>query len=148
MKKKTVRIALALCGLFFVASNNAKRKKLLSSENVEAAQAEPTYELIGQRVQLLYEGGMKAEVQYLINDTTLHRKTTVNGSVAEERNTMVQRRIDNSRFFVNWIENDGTTASQVLDFKEKTATVFLTFTGPDGKRNSQLLTGRLELQGE
>ena len=102
MKKKTVRIALALCGLFFVASNNAKRKKLLSSENVEAAQAEPTYELIGQRVQLLYEGGMKAEVQYL-NDTTLHRKTTVNGSVAEEQNTMVQRRIDNSRFFVNWI---------------------------------------------
>ena len=61
MKKKTVRIALALCGLFFVASNNAKRKKLLSSENVEADQAEPTYELIGQRVQLLYEGGMKAE---------------------------------------------------------------------------------------
>ena len=147
MKKKTVRIALALCGLLFVASNNAKRKKLLSSENVEATQAEPTYELIGQRVQLLYEGGMKAEVQYL-NDTTLHRKTTVNGSVAEERNTMVQRRIDNSRFFVNWIENDGTTASQVLDFKEKTVTVFLTFTGPDGKRHSQLLTGRLELQGE
>ena len=90
---------------------------------------------------------MKAEVQYL-NDTTLHRKTTVNGSVAEEQNTMVQRRIDNSRFFVNWIENDGTTASQVLDFKEKTVTVFLTFTGPDGKRHSQLLTGRLELQGE
>jgi len=147
MKKKTVRIVLALCGLFFVASNNAKRKKLLSSENVEADQAEPTYELIGQRVQLLYEGGMKAEVQYL-NDTTLHRKTTVNGSVAEEQNTMVQRRIDNSRFFVNWIENDGTTASQVLDFKEKTVTVFLTFTGPDGKRHSQLLTGRLELQGE
>jgi len=147
MKKKTVRIVLALCGLFFVASNNAKRKKLLSSENVEADQAEPTYELIGQRVQLLYEGGMKAEVQYL-NDTTLHRKTTVNGSVAEEQNTMVQRGIDNSRFFVNWIENDGTTASQVLDFKEKTVTVFLTFTGPDGKRHSQLLTGRLELQGE
>lgn len=147
MKKKTVRIVLALCGLFFVASNNAKRKKLLSSENVEADQAEPTYELMGQRVQLLYEGGMKAEVQYL-NDTTLHRKTTVNGSVAEEQNTMVQRRIDNSRFFVNWIENDGTTASQVLDFKEKTVTVFLTFTGPDGKRHSQLLTGRLELQGE
>ena len=147
MKKKTVRIVLALCGLFFVASNNAKRKKLLSSENVEAAQAEPTYELIGQRVQLLYDGGMKAEVQYL-NDTTLHRKTTVNGSVAEERNTMVQRRIDNSRFFVNWIENDGTTASQVIDFKEKTVTVFLTFTGPDGKRNSQLLTGRLELLRE
>jgi len=48
----------------------------------------------------------------------------------------------------NWIENDGTTASQVLDFKEKTVTVFLTFTGPDGTRHSQLLTGRLELQGE
>ena len=90
---------------------------------------------------------MKAEVQYL-NDTTLHRKTTVNGSVAEEQNTMVQRRIDNSRFFVNWIENDGTTASQVIDFKEKTVTVFLTFAGPDGKRNSQLLTGRLELLRE
>ena len=147
MKKKTVRIALALCGLLLMACNNAKQKKLLPSENVEAAQAEPTYELIGQRVQLLYEGGMKAEVQYL-NDTTLHWKTTVNDSVAEERNTMVQRRIDNSRFFVNWIENDGTTASQVLDFKEKTVTAFLTFTGPDGKRHSQLLSGRLELQGE
>ena len=147
MKKKTVRIALALCGLLFMACNNAKQKKLLSSENVEAAQAEPTYELIGQRVQLLYEGGMKAEVQYL-NDTTLHWKTIVNDSVAQEQNSMVQRRIDNSRFFVNWIENDGTTASQVLDFKEKTVTVFLTFTGPDGTRHSQLLSGRLELQGE
>ena len=147
MKKKTVRIALALCGLFFVACNNAKQAKPLASENAEATQAEPTYELIGQRVQLLYEGGMKAEVQSL-NDTTLHRKTTVNGSVAEERNTMVQRRIDNSRFFVNWIENDGTTASQVLDFKAETVIVFLTFTGPDGTRHSQLLTGRLELQGE
>lgn len=147
MKKKTIRIALALCGLFFVTCNNAKRKKLLASENVEADQAEPTYELIGQRVQLLYEGGMKAEMQYL-NDTTLHWKTIVNDSVAQEQNSMVQRRIDNSRFFVNWIENDGTTASQVIDFKEKTVTVFLTFTGPDGKRNSQLLTGRLELLRE
>ena len=136
-----------LCGLFFVASNNANRKKLFAAENAEATQSEPTYELIGQRVQLQYDGGMKAEIQYL-NDTTLHWKTIVNGSVAEEQNTMVQRRIDNSRFFVNWIENDGTTASQVIDFKEKTVTVFLTFTGPDGKRNSQLLTGRLELLRE
>lgn len=55
------------------------------------------------------------------------------------------KKIDGAKFFVNWIEKDGTTVSQVIDVEKKTVEAFLTFDDAKGKRVSQMLEGTYEL---
>ena len=58
---------------------------------------------------------------------------------------MVMKKIDGTKFFVNWIEKDGTTESQVIDVGKKTIEAFLTFDDTKGKRIAQILEGTYEL---
>ena len=55
------------------------------------------------------------------------------------------KKIDGTMFFVNWIEKDGTTVSQVIDVEKKTVEAFLTFDAAKGKRIAQMLGGTYEL---
>ena len=48
------------------------------------------------------------------------------------------KKIDGTMFFVNWIEKDGTTGSQVIDVGKKTVEAFLTFDDAKGKRIAQI----------
>ena len=66
-------------------------------------------------------------------------------SVAEETNRMVVKKIDGTKFFVSWIEKDGTTVSQIIDLEKKTVEAFLTFNNAKGKRIAQMLEGTYEL---
>lgn len=66
-------------------------------------------------------------------------------SVAEETNRMVMKKIDGTKFFVSWIEKDGTTVSQVIDLEKKTVEAFLTSDDAKGKRIAQMLEGTYEL---
>ena len=89
--------------------------------------------------------GLTANVKYL-NDSTIYWKTTdEKDSVTEEINQMVMKKIDGTMFFVNWIEKDGTTVSQVIDVEKKTVEAFLTFDDAKGKRIAQMLGGTYEL---
>lgn len=100
--------------------------------------------LIGHKATLSYPG-LTANVKYL-NDSTIYWKTTdEKDSVAEETNRMVMKKIDGTMFFVNWIEKDGTTGSQVIDVEKKTVEAFLTLDDAKGKRIAQMLEGTYEL---
>jgi hypothetical protein len=100
--------------------------------------------LIGHKATLSYPG-LTTNVKYL-NDSTIYWKTTdEKDSVAEETNRMVMKKIDGTMFFVNWIEKDGTTGSQVIDVEKKTVEAFLTLDDAKGKRIAQMLEGTYEL---
>lgn len=100
--------------------------------------------LIGHKATLSYPG-LTTNVKYL-NDSTIYWKTTdEKNSVAEETNRMVMKKIDGTMFFVNWIEKDGTTGSQVIDVEKKTVEAFLTLDDAKGKRIAQMLEGTYEL---
>ena len=100
--------------------------------------------LIGHKATLSYPG-LTANVKYL-NDSTIYWKTTdKKDSVAEEINRIVMKKIDGTKFFVNWIEKDGTTVSQVIDVEKKTVEAFLTLDDAKGKRIAQMLEGTYEL---
>ena len=56
--------------------------------------------------------------------------------------------VGDSLFFINWIEQDGETVSQVVDFKKKTVTVFLSSHDENsnrGQRGSAFFVGNLKL---
>ena len=59
---------------------------------------------------------------------------------------LVLKLISGIQFFINWIENDGTTVSQVVDVEKKTILVLLTYTDEYRKRLSQSLEGTFELK--
>ena len=100
--------------------------------------------LIGHKALLSYPG-LTANVKYL-NDSTIYWKTTdKKDSVAEGTNRMVMKKIDGTKFFVSWIEKDGTTVSQIIDLEKKTVEAFLTFDDAKGKRIAQMLEGTYEL---
>ena len=100
--------------------------------------------LIGHKATLSYPG-LTANVKYL-NDSTIYWKTTdKKDSVAEEINRMVMKKIDGTKFFVNWIEKDETTVSQVIDVEKKTVEAFLTLDDAKGKRIAQMLEGTFEV---
>lgn len=100
--------------------------------------------LIGHKALLSYPG-LTANVKYL-NDSTIYWKTTdEKGSVAEGTNRMVVKKIDDTKFFVSWIEKDGTTVSQIIDLEKKTVEAFLTFDDAKGKRIAQMLEGTYEV---
>ena len=84
---------------------------------------------------------------HYISENEIHWKTTdKEGKTADEKNPLVLKPISETQFFVNWIENDGTTVSQVVDVEKKTVSVFLTYTDEKGKRLSQSLEGTFELK--
>lgn len=100
--------------------------------------------LIGHMATLSYPG-LTANIKYL-NDSTIYWKTTdEKDSVAEGTNRMVMKKIDGTKFFVSWIEKDGTTVSQVIDLEKKTVEAFLSFDDAKGKRIAQMLEGTYEL---
>ena len=100
--------------------------------------------LIGHKALLSYPG-LTANVKYL-NDSTIYWKTNdEKDSVAEGTNRMVMKKIDGTKFFVSWIEKDGTTVSQVIDLEKKTVEAFLTFDDAKGKRIAQMLEGTFEV---
>ena len=61
---------------------------------------------------------------------------------------LVLKPISGILFFINWIENDSTTVSQVVDVEKKTISVFLTYTDENGKYLSQSLEWTFRLKNK
>ncbi|GJH39982.1 hypothetical protein RCZ04_05320 [Capnocytophaga sp. HP1101] len=51
-----------------------------------------------------------------------------------------------TQYFLNWVEDDGTTVSQVIDTEKGSVTAFLTYDDGSGKRVAQLLEGSFEFR--
>lgn len=129
---------LALAALGFVAAS-------CNSNKTENGNKDNSISLIGKRATLS-NPDLTANVHYL-NDSTIHWKTTAtNDSVAEQTNALTLKKVDNTKYFANWVEDDGTTVSQIIDLEKKTVKVFLTFEDNTGKRVSQLLEGTYKLE--
>ena len=137
---KTLTLAV-LSALLFSCNCPKNDKEMNTTENTQSIS---DFTLIGKKAKLTYPE-LTAEVQY-ISETQIHWKTTdKSGNVAEETDALTLKPLGNGQFFLNWIENDGTTVSQVIDTQKKTVSAYLTFSDETGKRVSQFLEGTFEI---
>jgi hypothetical protein len=101
------------------------------------------YELIGRKGKIAFPAA-SAVVDYT-SETALHWKTTDSaGIVAEGDEKMDYRRLSDTLHFLNWIEKDGFTVSQIIDTKNKVVTAYWSFAddeSPRGGRASSVVTG-------
>jgi hypothetical protein len=106
------------------------------------------YSLIGKK-GIIHFSGIKAEVKYTSN-TALHWKTTDDaGVVAEAVETIDYRQLTGNLHFLNWIEKDGWTVSQIIDTKAGTVNAFWSFndeTSERGKRKSMFVEGTFSFE--
>ncbi|PXY42446.1 hypothetical protein DMB65_03350 [Flavobacterium cheongpyeongense] len=102
--------------------------------------------LVGKKGKITFPE-MIAEVNYL-NDSTLHWKTTSKeGIVVEGYEKMYYKKLTDNLHFLNWIEKDGWTVSQIIDTKAGTVKAFWSFADEKsqrGKRTSMFVDGKFE----
>lgn len=131
MKKTSILLAIALISL---VSCNQKQD---STTSTAKQQVEAPVELIGKKGILTYPD-FTAYMTYE-SENRLHWKTiTKEGKIAEGEETVSYKRINDSIFFLSWIEADGFTVSQVIDVKNGKVEAFLSFDDEQstrGKRN-------------
>jgi hypothetical protein len=104
------------------------------------------FALIGKK-GIIHFPGIKAEVIYT-NDTALHWKTTDEaGTTASADESIDYRQLTSNLHFLNWIEKDGWTVSQIIDTKAGTVKAYWSFnddTSERGKRKSMFVEGKFE----
>ena len=147
MKKRLMFLAVAAAFIGCNCPNNKNCNQSCPANTTtpatEVTSVKEPVVLIGKKALLTYPS-LKAEVQYL-SDNQLHWKTTdPQGQVAEQTNALTLKAINSTQYFLSWVENDGTTVSQVIDTEKGTVTAFLTYDN-NGKRISELLEGSFEL---
>jgi hypothetical protein len=136
MKNRNL-IMVALLAVVFTACINQQNK----DQSVKEASIEATadYTLIGKKGVLTFPE-MKAEVNY-ISDSALHWKTTDSkGVVAEGDEKINYKKLTDNLYFLNWIEQDGWTVSQIIDTKNGTVKAFWSFNDDKSKRGKRAST--------
>ena len=112
-----------------IGACNQKTTTVTKKSNAGIAES---FTLTGKKAKLVYPE-FQAEVNY-ISDDEIHWKTLdKSGKKAEGDEKISLKKIRDRLFFVNWIEKDGTTVSQVIDAQKGTVQVYLTYT--DDKSN-------------
>ena len=131
--------------LFFTACHSSDSAHKASHEQAAPIQSTDTT-LVGKRLYLNFPTN-SSTVEYISDDHLFwSSRDSVHGH-KESEDTYHAVRIDSSVFFVNWVEADGTTVSQVLDLKEHTCQTFLTsniFSKKKDKRVTVVLSGTIE----
>lgn len=134
---KLVKIVL---GLVFTALIFGGGKACVRGKQKEVS-------IIGKRVTLTYPM-MTAQVHYL-SDKQLEWKTIdKEGNVATGKENISYKRLGPDKFFLNWIEEDGVTVSQVLDMKKKIITVFMSYADKEhgrGGRAAEFFEGTVKV---
>ncbi len=102
--------------------------------------------LVGKRLHLHFPTN-SSTVEYISDDHLFwSSRDSVHGH-KESEDTYHAVRIDSSVFFVNWVEADGTTVSQVLDLKARTCQAFITsnvYSRDRTLRSTSVLSGSIE----
>ena len=142
MKKATY--TLAMIALFTACDcPNKTCEANTQTPTTEAVATPAPVNIIGKQAILKYPA-LTAKVSYL-SEKEIHWKTTNDkGQVAEQTNVLTLKLINPTQYFLSWVENDGTTVSQVIDTEKGTVTAFLTYE-EGGKRVSQFLEGTFQL---
>ncbi|WP_304337182.1 hypothetical protein [Capnocytophaga leadbetteri] len=142
MKKATHM--LAMVALFTACDCPNKTCEANTQTTTTEVLTTPTpVNIIGKRAMLKYPA-LTAEVSYLSENEIYWKTTDDKGQVAEQTNALTLKSINATQYFLSWVENDGTTVSQVIDTEKGTVSAFLTYE-EGGKRVSQLLEGTFEL---
>ena len=131
--------------LFFTACHSSDSAHKASHEQAAPIQATDTT-LVGKRLHLHFPTN-SSTVEYISDDHLFWSSRDSVHGYKEGEDTYHAVRIDSSVFFVNWVETDGTTVSQVLDLKEHTCQTFLTsniFSKKKDKRVTVVLSGTIE----
>ena len=131
--------------LFFTACHSSDSAHKASHEQAAPIQATDTT-LVGKRLYLHFPTN-SSTVEYISDDHLFWSSRDSVHGYKEGEDTYHAVRIDSSVFFVNWVEADGTTVSQVLDLKEHTCQTFLTsniFSKKKDKRVTVVLSGSIE----
>jgi hypothetical protein len=102
--------------------------------------------IIGRRAKIQFPE-IAATVEYL-TETSLHWKTIDKAGIsAEADETISYERIAPHLHFLNWIEKDGWTVSQIIDTKENSVRAFWSFEDEKsdrGHRSSLFISGTFE----
>lgn len=136
-----------VCVVFVAAlliSCNGKNERVTeTTSNVD--KAENSFAIIGKQVVIEYPE-MKAEIHYL-SDSTLHWKTTDLQNREEEGIEEISyQQVADNLFFLNWIEKDGVTVSQVMDTAKEKVYVYMSFSDEDsnrGQRSAIFMEGKV-----
>lgn len=141
---KTKILAIVALTLFTMTScKNADSPT--TDTNSESINSE-SFSLIGKTGKLTFPEST-AEVNYLTEDS-LHWKFTDNkGVVTKGVEKLYYERLTENKHFLNWIEQDGWTVSQIIDTKEGTVKAFWSFADESstrGKRASMFVDGKFE----
>lgn len=145
MKNKRSILCIAILSIVVSACKNKQKEEEKSDTKIELPSS--TYTLIGKRAILNYPD-MSVEVTYL-SDSTLHwSQTDVDNNKTEDTEKIKYIQLNESQFFLNWIEKDGFTVSQVIDLKSNKVNAYLSFEDQEsdrGKRTSQFLEGTVKI---
>lgn len=131
--------------LFVTSCHSSDSAHKASHEQAAPIQATDTT-LVGKRLHLHFPTN-SSTVEYISDDHLFWSSRDSVHGYKEGEDTYHAVRIDSSVFFVNWVEADGTTVSQVLDLKEHTCQTFLTsniFSAKKDKRVTVVLSGSIE----
>lgn len=135
-------ISAVIFSALLVSCNQTQNEN--QNENNQKMEQMENQTLIGKKAVLTYPE-LKAEVHY-ISENKIHWKTTdPEGNVAEETNELTYKKIGENLYFLNWIESDATTVSQMIDLEKNSVSAYLTY-DENGQRNALLLEGKFELQ--
>lgn len=143
--KKMLIVAMAVVSLWACKSEQKKggeTSPLAQEETVE----NNAYVLLGKTLRLKYDTGLIAEVSYISEDK-IHWETFEEGKQTGESDELATYLpLNDGQFFCSWIEEDGTTVSQVIDLKKMKITAILTVAEKEAKsgRATMFLQGDIE----
>ena len=137
--------SLTMSLLFSACHSSDSAHKASHEPAVSPVQATDTT-LVGKRLHLHFPTN-SSTIEYISDDHLFwSSRDSVHGH-KESEDTYHAVRIDSSVFFVNWVEADGTTVSQVLDLKARTCQAFITsnvYSRDRTLRSTSVLSGSIE----
>ena len=141
---------LPLCSLtaslLFTACHSSDTSQKAHSEQAPSPVQSTDTTLVGKRLYLNFPTN-SSTVEYISDDHLFwSSRDSVHGH-KESEDTYHAVRIGSSVFFVNWVEADGTTVSQVLDLKARTCQAFITsnvYSRDRTLRSTSVLSGSID----
>jgi phenolic acid decarboxylase len=91
-------------------------------------------EYVGKRYVFSYPSGLEVEAFYPTADSVNWRALTgpAPGTSGVERTHVVQ--LTSRRFFISWVESDGTTVSNVIDLDAMKVAAFVTWQSGEARQ--------------
>ncbi len=131
---KTSKIIIGICAVVLAFTSCTETNK--SEQQTVKEVASQDYKLIGKTAVLTYPE-LKVEVVY-IDENTLHwSQVDEKGNKTEGTEKVSYKKLNGHLFFLNWIEADGFTVSQVIDLKESKVIAYLSFSDAKSERGGR-----------